>query len=180
MTRSLGARVGWGLSRLAALGGRASIYYVIDDADWSIYWDGRYITEGLRDRHGWKTEIVRRTGGIRGQIIQFGSRYSFLDGSCGSLYLFNRIFLTWFHGNPTDPDFTKLFDALGRVAGVAEKIVVPCTLTKAPLLDMGLPPEQLVTIPLGVELGRFRPATSAEKEIIRDDLGIADGAVVVG
>lgn len=180
MSRSLGARLGWRLSRLLAPGSRPGIYYVIDDADWSFFWDGRYITDGLRDRHGRKTEIIRRVGGLKGQIIQFGSRYQFLHKSSRSLHLYNRVFLTWFHGDAADPELAPYFDILARVAEEAEKIVVPCALTMTPLLELGLPFEQLAVIPLGVELGHFHPPSAEDRKKIRNDLGLPSDAVVVG
>jgi len=180
LSRSFGARLGWRLGRLAAPGRRPGIYYVIDDADWSFLWDGRYITDGLRDRHGRKTEIIRRVDGLKGQIIQFGSRYKFLHKSSRSLHLYNRVFLTWFHGELTDPELAPHFDILARVAGETEKIVVPCALTRMPLLDMGLPPEQLAVIPLGVELGHFCPPSPKEKKKIRNEIGLPDDVMVIG
>lgn len=162
------------------MGKRAKIYYVIDDSDWSFYWDGRYITDGLRERHGQDTEIVRRIDRLGGQIVHFGSRYAFLHPSSRRLCRWNRVFLTWFHGDPADDTMAPLFDALAKSADDAEKIVVPNSLTRTPLIDMGIPQDRLVVIPLGVELGHFRPPGGDERAKIRSDLGLPGDATIIG
>jgi len=158
----------------------ATIYYVIDDADWSIFWDGRYISEGLRDRHGLNAERVRQIGQVHGQIVHFGSRYGFFHPSCRSLHRTNRLFLTWFHGTAQDPALAPYFDRLPGLVGEIERIVVPCRLTLDPLIEAGVPGNMIEIIPLGVDLAHFRPASGAEKAAIRREMGIPDGALVVG
>lgn len=180
VTRGHARRLGWRLGRVLKGGRRSTVYYVVDGVDWSFDWDGRYITAGLREACRQPAESVVKPRRLFGEIVHFGSRYRFIDAASRPIHRYNRVFVTWFHGAANDPEMKPLFDAFMAVAHEADKIVVPCTLTLAPLLALGLEREQFAIIPLGVELSRFQAVSAARKRMIRKRLGVPDGAFVIG
>ena len=54
------------------------LFYVIENANWSIKWDGKFITENLNNQGLLKAKTTTSYSGIRNQIIHFGSRSLFL------------------------------------------------------------------------------------------------------
>ena len=119
---------------------------------------------------------------LRGQILHFGDRYALLDGPYQNLHPTNKIFMTWHHGDPTDPspDIQRVFQQLPTVLPRLEKIIVSCEITRQHLLDFGIPDAHLVTIPIGFNLERFHPPTPAERATMRAELGIPDEAFCIG
>ena len=158
------------------------VLYVIDRAAWSFYWDGKYITSGLRRLPGVKARLVHEPWAHRNKIIHFGSRYAYIHGPHQRLHESNHLFLTWFHGEPWDPSpaIQKLFAEFAQVEGRLEKIVVSNSTCKRGLEEFGISDQRLVNIPLGVDLNRFSPVDNAQKAAIRKELGIPPDAFCIG
>lgn len=159
-----------------------NIYYVTDKADWSFYWDAHYITLGLRERLGLWAHVIHDPWGLRNQIIHFGNRYAYLNGPFRSLHPSNRVFLTWFHGDPADPnpDMQHLFAVLPEAAAYVQKLVVTCQISRQVLVELGIPETKLATIPLGVDLARFFPPKVEPRLSARASLGIPKNAICIG
>lgn len=161
---------------------RRGIHYVTDGANWSFYWDGHYITSGVRRLTDVPVEITRDPWSLRGQIVHFGDRYAFLSRGNRELHASNRVFLTWFHGSPDDP-YPGIRETCGRLKRDAERLdglVVPCEISKRALLSIGIPEEKITTIPLGVDLERFAAVEANERAQIRRELGIPENAFCIG
>jgi glycosyltransferase involved in cell wall biosynthesis len=158
------------------------IYYVTDKADWSFFWDAYYITLGLRERLGLRAYVIHNPWRLRKQIIHFGDRYAYLYGPFRSLHPSNRVFLTWFHGDPADPnpDMQHLFAVLPEAAAYVQKIVVTCQISRQVLVELGIPEAKLATIPLGVDLARFFPPMVESRSNTRASLGIPKNAICIG
>ena len=165
---------------LARLSRRKKIYYVTGKAEWSFHWDAHYITAGLRDRLGLPAVATTDPWKLRGQIVHFGDRYVYLNRPSSDLHASNRIFLTWFHGDPAEPEFRDLFDSLAARARDIQKIVVPCRITREALTRAGIPGEQIELIPLGVDLSLFAPPTAEERDVARQDIGVPGNALCIG
>jgi glycosyltransferase involved in cell wall biosynthesis len=73
-----------------------------------------------------------------------------------------------------------MFKKLPQAIPFFQKLVVSCEITRQHLLEWGMPAEKMVKIPIGVDLPRFSPATSAERQHIRAELGIPENAVCIG
>ena len=161
---------------------RRDIYYVTDGADWSIYWDAYYITMGLKECLGLPAHVITDHRGLRNQIIHFGNRYAYLNGTFNSLHPSNQVFLTWFHGDPADPNLTmqRHFAVLPEVVGNVQKLVVTCRISREVLVKLGIPGTKIATIPLGVDLARFFPPTAESRLSARATLGIPEEAICVG
>ncbi|HIJ82730.1 MAG: Glycosyl transferase family 1 [Magnetococcales bacterium] len=158
------------------------VHFVTDSANWSFKWDAHYIATGLGQRLKDEVPILTTPWHLRHQVILFGNRYPWFFGPRQRLHRSNTLFLTWFHGDPADPDanmqamFRQLPKALDPMAGV----VVTCQISRDILLGCGVAAEKLITIPLGVDLQRFRPPTAEEKKRHRADMEIPDGVFCIG
>lgn len=158
------------------------LYYVIEPTDWSIAWDGRYITRGVRQSTGVPAHVVRSPLGLRNQIVHFGSRNLYLLGGYRDVEPTNRVVMTWFHGHPDDPteDNRAMIAALPDRARELRFVVTTSTIARSRLSKWGVPPEKIVVIPLGVDLSHFTSPTPAEKSQLRARLRIPPEAICVG
>ena len=156
------------------------LHYVTDGAQWSFYWDAHYITAGLREAVGVESEITQKPWRLRDKIIHFGDRYGFLDGPSEKLARRNTLFLTWFHGQRSDPAMAPHFDELLERQCHIEQIVTTCTDSQKELVAAGIPRERITIIPLGIDLDRFRPCGVDRKLAIRRDLGIPLDSLCIG
>lgn len=170
------------LHRLLTSLWRRDIYYVTDKANWSFDWDAYYITAGLKERLGLRAHVINDPWELRRQIIQFGNRYAYLNGPFRSLHPSNHVFLTWFHGDPMDPDpnIQRLFSVLPEAARYVQKLVVACRNSRQVLVELEIPEAKIATIPLGVDLVRFLPPTVESRLRVRASLGIPEDAVCIG
>lgn len=159
-----------------------NIYYVTDRANWSFYWDGFYITEGLKKIPGVHAYMSTDPWSYKNQILQFGDRYAYLHGPFERLSLSNHVFLTWFHGVPDDPDpnIRCLFNIMPRAVNLLKNIVVSCKISEQVLVDFGIPAAKIVKIPLGIDLNRFFPLSETERFHLRSKLGISPDSICIG
>ena len=162
--------------------GKRSVYYVTDKSHWSFYWDAYYITKGLKERQGLHAKIIHNPWGLKKQIIHFGNRYAYLNGPFRSLHSSNYVFLTWFHGDSADPNpaMQHLFEVLPETVGYVKKIVVTCHISRKILVELGIPGNKIVKIPLGVDLARFYPSTVEFRLSVRASLGIPKNVFCIG
>jgi glycosyltransferase involved in cell wall biosynthesis len=159
------------------------IYQVTGGDNWALYWVGHYIAQSLNEGHPVKAHMTQDPWKLRRQVIQFVDRYVYLHGTFRGLHPSNTVFLTWYHGevNDPNPDMQQIFALLPKALPYLEKIVVSCTISAQALIRYGIPPEQLVTIPIGVDLARFKPPKDPEaRNAAREKFGIPPEAIVVG
>ncbi|HLA42123.1 MAG TPA: glycosyltransferase family 4 protein [Aggregatilineales bacterium] len=161
---------------------RRDIYHVTDQREWVLYWIGHYVVEYLRQQHGVRASITPNVWNLHNQIIQFGDRYTYLHNDFRALHASNKIFLTWYHGEPDDPnpDMQKLFELLPQAEAYITKINVSCQRTKKVLLETGIPPEKLEIIPIGIDLKTFMPPSRTERETARRKFEIPPDAICIG
>jgi glycosyltransferase involved in cell wall biosynthesis len=161
---------------------RRRIYYVTDGSNWSFHWDAYYIVKELKSHVGNVAAVTRDPGRLKNQIIQFGDRYAYLNGAFRHLHPSNNTFLTWFHGDPTDPnpEMQRLFAVLPEAVESVDKVVVSCRISETVLRKVGISGAKVVVIPLGVDLTRFRPPDKRERLAARLKLGIAANQVCIG
>ncbi len=150
------------------------LYYVIESVDWSIKHDGMKITSNLINI---SSCITRTYLGIRNAIVHYGSINVFFGKN--KLHLPHRsncIVVTWFHVVPGD----------GRVKLISEAIKyvdlwhTSCNLTKRNMINLGIPEEKIVVIPLGVDLKLFSPPSMEAKERLKKHFGIPKDKIVIG
>ncbi len=158
------------------------LFYVIESADWSIKWDGKYITGSLNSQKLLKAKITTTYKGIHNQIIHFGSRNLFSSDVWGKVDSSNKIVFTWFHGTEKDknPANLAMIEALPEASKRAEVVHTSCTISKENLIRWGVPEEKIVVVPLGVDLGIFKPVSEGRKDTIRKELGLPQDKVIIG
>ncbi len=160
---------------------RPRIWYVVDNAGWSNEWDGRYITDQAR-RCGLDASVAYHCDRAEGDIIHFGSTWSFLEGCVAGKDDRNAVVATIFHGDRSN-DSPELARAMEDVLSRAEHLsclVTSCSLMLNRFKGWGVNEEILRMIPLGIDLSRFMPADNAQRNAIRAHLGIPAGAVCIG
>ena len=169
------------LRRLAGAFAGRRVHYVTDDSRWSFSWDARYIVDELRARRV-PAVVCRDVSGLKNQVLHFGDRYALLRLPQDAVDASNRLFLTWFHGSPDDPDhamqeqFRRLAGWISRV----ERVVVPCRITRNDLERAGIDRTRIASIPLGVDTKLFRPPGKEQKDTVRRQLGIPGNAFCIG
>jgi len=157
--------------------GRYDLSYIVEVANWSIKYDGKYITVNLNKLNLLKSRITTTYLGIRNQIIHFGSVHTFLreKGFCQP-HRSNKLVLTWFHFVPQDKKNKNIIEAQKYL----EVIHTSCNITKNNLVNFGVDPKKIVVIPLGVDLSLFSPVSFKEKQKIKKQLGIPSDRIVIG
>ncbi|MFC1907127.1 glycosyltransferase family 4 protein [Chloroflexota bacterium] len=158
------------------------LFYVIESGDWSIKWDGKYITKGLNIQKLLEAKITTTYKGIYNQIIHFGSRGTYFPNTWEKVDSSNKIVFTWFHGMEKDrnPANLALIKTLPEASKRANLVHTSCTISKENLIRWGVPPDKIVVVPLGVDLGIFKPVSEGQKDTIRKELGLPQDKVIIG
>jgi glycosyltransferase involved in cell wall biosynthesis len=153
------------------------LFYVTEPADWVIKQIGRDIAGNLRIQGLLKTSMTTTHRGIHNQIIHFGSVNTFLTSKgFKKPHKSNKIVLTWFHVVPDDPRISFVKEAQKYV----DVVHTASASTKEKLVEMGIPEEKIVVVPIGVDLSIFKPVLVEEKQKIRDEIGIPEDKIVIG
>lgn len=163
-------------------GHRPGIYYVVPKANWSIDWDGHYITKGVREQFDIDAQLTNDPRWLSGQILHYGSLWSFLGNLGAAHNNRNRVVVTVFHGSKDsgNKQMHAGIDALLGAQDSIDKLVVSNSKMEARFLKWGIPEEKLERIPLGVDLSVFQPVDSKEKKALRRQLNIADKVFCIG
>ena len=162
---------------------KRNIYYVSDSSKWAFYWIANYLARNIYIQHKKKVHIVWDIRGLRNQIIHFGNRYAYLkDSQFTVVHPSNKIFLTWLHGDPSDPNpqMQYLLTVLPKASNYVEKIVVSCDITAKTLLDLNIPNNKLLKIPLGVDLSVFHQPNIQIRQKTRARFGIKTDFLCIG
>jgi glycosyltransferase involved in cell wall biosynthesis len=157
-----------------------SLYYVVPGVNWVLDWVGLYVTRNVQAQFGLRSQVVSSARDLSGQIVHYGSLWDTLANLDARHTGRNVAVGTIFHGQKDSPEFQ---DALGRVLarkGAFAKLHTASKIMEERLLKWGVPPDRLETIPLGVDLERFGPATAQEREERRRELGIPADAFCIG
>lgn len=153
------------------------LFYITEPVDWVIKQVGIELLTNLDTQKNLKTLMTITHKGIKNQIIHFGSVNTFLDSKgFKKPHKSNKVVLTWFHVVPDDPRI--------RLAKEAHKYVdivhTSSTITKRKLIEIGIPEDKIIVIPLGVDLNSFKPVSNGEKQKIREEIGIPKDKIVIG
>ena len=109
--------------------------------------------------------------------------WAWSDGILDRVDASNRLIAVWWHGRLDSPDPTiqaslrRLRDAHHRFA----RLQVTCSSARQTLEALHVPPEKIVMLPVGVDLGMFQPPSDdAARRTARQALGIRNEATVFG
>jgi glycosyltransferase involved in cell wall biosynthesis len=147
--------------------------YVTDSANWAIKWVGLDITKNLNKLNLIKARTTTKYLGIKNQIIHFGSVHTFSTSPHES----NKVVVTWFHVVPDDPKIKFVKEAQKKYVDIFH---TSSNITKSKFIEIGIPKEKIVVIPLGVDLDLFKPVTEEEKERIKTKLGLPTDKIIIG
>ena len=105
-----------------------------------------------------------------------------MSSAWGKVHSSNKVVFTWFHGTEEDKNLENLamIQALPEASRRADVVHTPCTISKENLIKWGVPEEKIVVVPLGVDLGIFKPVSEGQKDTIRKELGLPQDKVIIG
>lgn len=157
----------------------ADVYFIEPHGTWILHTEIRNIQKGL-GRHRLRAKIIAAAPPVVGRIIHHIDRNTLLGG--GEPDPSNRIILTWFHGDPEDPDpvFVRLFERLREVEPACAKIATSCGITERHLLKAGIPAGKIAIVPISVDTGLFAPQDEGRRAALRKRLGVPKDAVCIG
>ena len=163
---------------------KPELYYVVPNANWSIDWDGHYITSGISRQLGWGTQMAYRKAlsTLVGHVVHFGSVWEFLACLDNPSLRNNIPVATVFHGDK-NPETPQLSEAMNRVVDQAHllgRVVTASRIMEERLISWGIPREKIARIPLGVDLSCFRPAAHDLRNKQRGEYGIPEDAFCIG
>lgn len=159
---------------------KRKVVYVVESVNWSVTWDGRYISQGV-SRLGIACSATHRPPSIRDSIVHFGSLGLTLRFAELAVRNRNQIVATIFHG-----DFgisSKIDSQLEQFLGLVpmlSRIVVANEMMRHRLARWGVPAEKVQRIPIGVDLELFQPKNGAYRRLMRSRYGIPEGVLCIG
>ncbi len=160
----------------------ARLFYIVPAKNWVLDWVGRYITRNVQRQFGMAARTRPQPPITAGDLLHYGSLGDFLTHRQHPANAHNAVVVTVFHGQRGDPErpYSQHLEELLAHQAEFQRLVTASRIMEDRFLEWGIPPEKLVCIPLGVDLGRFRPASPQEKAEKRRALGIPEETFVVG
>lgn len=160
--------------------GRPSLFYIAPNVNWSLDWDAHYITRDLEKNHGLNNFVQSSISDLFGQLIHFGSISETIPFLDAPNLKYNQLISTIFHGNKDNQKFSHEIENLLERQQLFNRFVTSCKIMTNRLKQWGFREEKIAEIPLGVDLEIFHPIDESQKHQQRQQLGIPDGAFVVG
>ena len=159
---------------------RSKINYIVEKANWSIRWDGEYISNNINNKSKELITLSSFPVNIFNRIVHFGSHYMWLNWE-SHLSKSNKYIVTYFHGKPDDGKIAKeQVNHFIKSSSSIDIIVTAASLIEKRLITWGIPEEKIIKIPLGVDTKVFSPVLNHEKERIRKNIGIPSDYFVIG
>lgn len=157
------------------------LVYIVESADWSIRWDGIYITKGVAAR-GLQSSIDTSPLLYANRILHFGSSGTYARRLRRFIDSSNKIVITFFHGNydNNQPEMNEKIDLILAQRQHIDRLVVSTSIMRERFLSWGFPQKKIVQIPIGVDLQHFHPPSGKERLEMRRRLNIPEGAIVIG
>ena len=156
------------------------IVYIVEDANWSIKWDGIHTTREL-EKFGRAACIDTSSSFHSGKILHFGSAYVFETQAFRPISANNEVVVTFFHGRYGDDAGTdRRLDLLRKNIDRIDAVAVSNSIMRKRFIGMGIPEQKIFLVPIGVDLNIFKPLPAAEKAHRRGAMKIPVDAFVVG
>lgn len=156
---------------------RYDLFYVVENADWSIAWDGKYITRRLNQSGLIRTKTIVEPAGLRNSLVHFGSENTLITSKgLKKVHPSNKIILTWFHISPRD----RRIKFIPRLNFEVSLVHTSCDITKKKLVKLGLKENKIIVIPLGVDLEKFYPRPPKKIKDIKKQLGLPLDKFIIG
>jgi glycosyltransferase involved in cell wall biosynthesis len=156
---------------------KSDLVYIVEPSDWSIRWDGKYISGELNRQNLIKSSISRSRFLLRNKILHFGSHGTLIkQNGIKDVHSSNKTVLSWYHIGAEDNALRCIPDLNNK----ADFVHTSCAITKEKLIAFGLNPEKIVIVPIGIDLKIFKPFIKEEKEIIRKKLQLPEKKIIIG
>jgi len=156
-------------------------------AYWATDTVGRALVSRLKSIYPGEVHCLRQPLLARRALVHYGELGAFLHFSDLPAMLApnrrNRIIATVFHVILNDQWGSDLVQAAARLlekSGQAERIVTASLIMERRLQDLGIPSQQLLRLPLGVDLSIFQLAGPAQKLEARAKCGIPANVLCIG
>ncbi|MHA1394309.1 MAG: glycosyltransferase family 4 protein [Promethearchaeota archaeon] len=154
----------------------AKVIYIVENINWSVNWDGKYITSNLKKFNLINAEISSISL-FKNKILHFGAVHLFLkQKNISYLKKYNKIVVTWFHINPNDYR-TKYIPLLNKVIDILHTSNI---ITMKKLIELGFNKEKIIVIPLGVDLKKFYRYSNKKKRNIKKKYKIPLNKIIIG
>ncbi|OQY44979.1 MAG: hypothetical protein B6242_11530 [Anaerolineaceae bacterium 4572_78] len=155
------------------------LHYVSPNANWVTDEIGNSLVTEITRQYHWSANVTSTADWLAGQIVHYSELGVFLNYLTTSTNRHNTIIITVFHGN-REGNFKKNVDLLINHMHIPTRILTACHIMKKRLLHWGATPEQVVLIPLGVDLSIFKPVSAEKRLEIRHKIGVPDDAFCIG
>lgn len=156
---------------------KTKLFYIVEPSNWSIKWDGRYITDELNKNKRLKSKISSSRFLLKNKIIHFGSVGTFITSKgFKTVHKSNKKVLTWFHINKDDSRI-KYIPKLNKSV---EIVHTSCNITKEQLINHGLASDKIITVPIGIDLKLFKIYDNNSKQKIKKELNFPENKIIIG
>ena len=159
---------------------KTKIIYMVENANWSIKWDGKYISNEINKRFDSKIISTSEVPNLNQQneIIHFGSQYMWIDWY-RSLPKNKYYVVSFFHGKKSDSlEVKKHIEKFIKSQKSIYKVITSSSLVFERLLDWGIPKSKLEVIPIGVDTNLFSIPKEEKRLKIRRKLGLKNEIVI--
>jgi glycosyltransferase involved in cell wall biosynthesis len=162
---------------------RGELLLVGDEAGWILDEVAEQLARHLPADIG-RRSISTAWPAARHCTIHFLDRaWAWSDGVLDRIDASNRLIAVWWHGRLDSPS-PIIQAALGRLREQHQRFTrlqVTCSSGRRTLEALGVPPQKIVTLPVGVDLRSFRPVPDdAARSAARRAVDAPEGAAVVG
>ena len=160
---------------------KSKVLFMTSDINWSIFWDGKSITENVKKLKLIDAEIISPKVAsfllARNKIIHWGT-VNYLIGYRRLSYLSktNKHVALFTHFVPNDKRI-KLFPILNKIVDIWH---TPNSLTWKTLIDMGFDREKVVIMPIGVDLEKFKRVNHKQKLQLREKFNLPKDKIIIG
>ncbi len=156
------------------------VRFVVERGNWSIKWDGQYITEGVNRIAPGTIKAEVHPSFMAKKLLHFGSQFQWLAWS-KHVAASNRSICTFFHGKrEDDDDMSRHVDSFLASEHRLQKIVTAASVIERRLLSWGVAREKLIRIPIGVDCTLFQPVSELMRLKARQRYGIHPDQIVIG
>ena len=161
---------------------KTKIIYIVERENWSIKWDGEYISKAINQKQ--KSSLISTSHipfiNEKNKVIHFGSQYMWVDWY--ELLPMNKNYVvSFFHGKYSDGvEVQQHIDSFLKSQNSIFKLITASSLIQSRLLNWGIPKSKIEIIPIGVDTNLFNIPKYDHKLKIRKKFGLKKNEIIIG